>query len=245
MITDQRTGTFDFLPSSQYCSLQGDGVRSFLEEFNARADELYGDAAKSVKVLRWDALNRVVTGSNPFALSHADNLLRPQGILTVSQADIKVDIKVFRENLRGYYVDCALVLGSPNDPDYPEDAYLARNLIEQMPGKKPGSLKSLSLDALSVPLTDVDVVKDSNSSYGLRFQLREGANVCGAPTLVSQTGLPSSSGRQGRTLFMRRYGLSRRVLDMARDSYSDVKGMGFSRPDGRVVLNCGSTVQVA
>lgn len=239
---------FDFFPSPCYAFLQGADAQAFLEEFNARADETYKDAAKHIRVLRYDTRKQLITGSNPFAVAHVNALMRPQGIVTATQADLES----FKENLRDCYEDSALVLRSAGDPDYADNDYVAKNLADQMPR---AFKKSVGKVPLAVTLTDVDLIQDGKSAYGLRFQLREGAGVYEAPILAkerskfrsedvdTETGLPTKLGSGDRILYTREKGLSRLFLDWDLGVSSVGRNLANSGDYGRVVLNRGGAAR--
>ena len=215
MKTKTSSKSFDFFPSPKYALMQGADAQAFLEEFNARAEELYGDAGEKVKVLNYNG--NTLTGSNPFAVVHVNRVMRPQGILTATPADLEA----FRSNLRGTYKDSALVLRSAGDSYEPND-YIARHLSEQLRG----SLKrQIGKVPIVIPLVGLNLVRDAKSSYGLSFRLRDGAQPYKAPILAesnstfrsedvnAKTGLPTKLGNGDRTLYTRQEGLSRLYLD--------------------------------
>src|SRR3989344_5298156 len=168
MKTKTPAKTFDFFPSPKYSFIQGSDAQAFLEEFNANADKLYGDASRTVKVLNCDG-----QGSNPFAVVHANRIMRPQGILTATQADLEA----FSPNLRGTYEDSSLVLRSAGD-SYEPNNHVARHLAKQLKGS---IKKQIGKIPIVIPLVGLELVRDAKSNYGLSFKLRDDAKPYEAP----------------------------------------------------------------
>ena len=77
----------DAVPSVTFW--EGDDAEARFEEFNETAQENYGEAAKNVRVLTYDAENKLVKGMNVFAGVHADVLFKPEGIRVATMAELE------------------------------------------------------------------------------------------------------------------------------------------------------------
>jgi len=179
----------------------------------------------------------IVKGSKPGYVVAVNEILREEGLRTATQADLE---KVLREKslkLEGSYEDSALVLGSKGESN--SYSYLAEHLASQISKDKDYPIM--------IPLTEVNLVEDSNSPYGLVFDLRKDAQVIYALILNNggkfkstneDTGLPMQLGEGNRTLFVRDSDLSRLCLYNGFDLYSGYGDFAGLRNDGRVVV-CG------
>jgi hypothetical protein len=217
----------DSVPSATF--IDGNDAQEFLQEYNGRTED-YGDAGKRLRVL--SLKDGVVKGSNPFAVALTDQMLRGQGIRVATMADLERGLETGALNLRGTYEDTGLVLRSEQNPN----SYLAKNIAEQFRtrGHKVGETP------LVVPLRGLNVVRDTDSNYGLAFELTDESQVIEAPQLVGsnsrrkfasidENGLPVLDSEGDRTLYAINNGLSRLGLDGGLDL-----GSG-----GRVVLTRG------
>lgn len=68
---------------------EGKDAKERLEEFNKTADEIYGRASRFIKVLEYNPHSEIVSGSNVFAVAHADSLFKSEGVRVVTLADLK------------------------------------------------------------------------------------------------------------------------------------------------------------
>lgn len=227
----------EVIPSATY--IQGTDAEAFLAEFNATAKDQYGDAARSITVLTYDPKSKTVRGSNPFAVAHADSLLKSQGIRVATMADLERVLTTNAFDLRGTYEDTALVVRSNED----SNAYLANNLVEQLESRGTRVAKT----PVVVQLRGLNMVKDANSDYGLAFQLSDESQITEAPYLVEknngktfdkidETGAPIFDKKGNRTLFTRIGGLSRLYLNWNLNVGSNYGSLAYSNEDGRVAL---------
>lgn len=232
----------EVIPSATY--IQGTDAEAFLAEFNATAKEQYGDAAKSIAVLTYDPKSKTVRGSNPFAVAHADSLLKSQGIRVATMADLERVLTTNAFDLRETYEDTALVLRSNEDPN----AYLANNLVEQLESRGTRVAKT----PIVVQLRGLNMVKDANSDYGLAFQLTDESQIAEAPYLVEknngktfnkmdENGVPILDKNGSRSLWTRIGGLSRLYLGGDLNVVSDCEDLASSNEDGRVALVRGQS----
>ena len=224
------------IPSISY--LQGDDAKAFLEEFNATAQEQYGDAAGKVTVLTYDSQSKLLRGSNPFAVVHADNLLKSKGVRVATMADLEKALNANALNLRGTYEDTALVLRNRSDPN----SYLAGNLADQLTqGHKAGKIP------IVIQLRGLQLQRDSGSDYGLSFKLTDESQFFQAPQLdeknhgrnfskLDDKGLPILEGTGHRNVYTRKSGLSRLYLGWSLNLGSDGEDLADSYEVGRVAL---------
>ncbi len=227
-----------FIPQIGF--LEGDFGRAFLEEHQGRAGSDY-NGNSALNVLGYNG--NVVTGSNPFSVVLANQILKQEGLRTASQADLETAMRIGAMNFRGTYEDTALVLRTEDDKDYSRNTPLARDLGRQL---KERGVKFGAKSPLIIPLTDLDLQKAEND-YGLTFKLREDAEVYEAPILTKEgkfnsediderTGLPKQVKGGNRTLYSRNSGLSGLFLGLGLGLGSGNWGLDYSSVDGRVVL---------
>lgn len=217
-----------------------------------QADFLEGDFGKAVdgevqgKYGKFQAINKVrysngtVKGSTHFYVVAVNEVIRHEGLRTASQADLERVLRTNAFDLRGVYEDSALVLRTENSPN----EYLAKHLMKQVKALNPKSKMPVM-----IPLNSLELVEDSDSSYGLAFKLRDDAEIVYAPILNKsngnfssedidgKTGLPiklDSSGNRG--LYTTSSGLSRLYLDRFLSLYSRSEDLAYSNDDGRVVI---------
>jgi hypothetical protein len=162
---------------------------------------------------------------------------------TVTPVQIEEILRNKSLDLSGFYVDTSLVLRSEGEPN----AYLARNLIQQIKeraGRKPRLPRM-------IPLAGLDLREDSDSNYGLAYDLTDEFEAIYAAILDSPTGnfspedmdrkkgVPRALKEGDRTLWTRSEGLSRLCLGRYRKLNSYWYDLGDSYPGGRVVLESG------
>ena len=157
-------------------------------------------------------------------------------------ADLGRATDINPEFLRGFFSDTGLVLRTAGDSHKPND-FLAKNLAEQLK-KREIDLKApkvIYFDALSLR-------EDSNSDYGLAFDLNEraelGRNIIDAPELsrnfifktMNEKGIPVEDPDGNRTLFTRPDGLSGFYMNRNSGVYSSIRSLADSNDYGRVVV---------
>ena len=190
-------------------------------------------------ILSYEPQSKTVRGSNPFAVAHADSLLKSQGVRVATMADLERVLTTNAFDLRGTYEDTALVLRNREEPN----SYLANNLAEQLESRGTRVGKTL----LTVQLRGLQLVKDAGSDYGLAFQLTDESQVTEAPYLVEknsgkqfskldENGVPIFADNGNRVLYTRKSGLSRLYLNRDLGVYSDYEDLAYSYEDCRVAL---------
>ncbi len=242
-------------PTGTYSFLQGNFGKQFLEEYNKRVEKDYADAPV-LKVLSWNDVENVVAGSNPFAVVLINEMLKPQGIHTATQADLEHIVRGNLLLLKGHYEESALVWRSNANPN----GYLAKVIAAQCNGF-PGlrvSLKDKS--AYVFPLHTLSLYKNSSSPHTLSFKVTDPPSIVEAPILMSTSGkyisdtdfdltrgLPTQvfdSAKSvlipNRQLYTRDSGLSRLYLGGNLYVVSNNDGLAYSDDDGRVVLVSGA-----
>lgn len=227
--------------------LEGDFGKAVLDDYKRITKSDYGNA-KCLKVLGYD--NRVL-GSNPFAVVLVNQIIREQGLRTATQADLERILKVNALDLRGTSEDSALVLRTDGDSYKPND-YLAKNLTRQLKERRKTKWPTM------ITLSDLDLVKDEASHYGLAFKIRDDAKIVHVPILNKsggnfdskkideKTGLPTKVGKGDRFLHTKQDGLSGLLLGRGLGLYSnsDWDYLDSSSSGGRVVVVSGSSADV-
>ena len=211
--------------------LTGDFGEDFIEEYNRRVEKDF-KGNKILSVLNYS--NNVVKGSNVYSIVLANRILNEVGLRTATQKDIENIFENEDLTLKRFYVDTALCLRDSKEPN----RYLAESLTERLGKRK---------TPLMIPLSSLELRKDSDSPYALSFNLIGDfvyAPILGEETgnfnsddLNQGTGLPSKLSNEGdRIIYTRNSGLSRLGLD--RDSYLDSDDGHFAYSDdfGRVVV---------
>ncbi|MCH7567950.1 MAG: hypothetical protein IIA87_00880 [Nanoarchaeota archaeon] len=222
--------------------IEGPDAEASLDEFNGRADADYKEN-RNVKVLTYD--DGIVKGSNSFAVVLMNQILRPQGIRTVTPADLGMILEASSLPLRVQYEDAALVLRGDIDSYDPNNS-LAQDLARQV---KDRGLTASPKAPVMIPLTGLDL-QNADNQYGLAFKLRDDAELIEAPELVDENdgktfsktddrGMPIFDGDVGRILYTRNEGLSRLYLD--RGLYSGRYRLDDSYCYGRIVLVSGES----
>lgn len=207
--------------------LEGDFGKAFLEEYQGRVSADYANL-KTLNVLRYD--NKVVKGSNPFAVVLANQILRQEGLRTATQADLEKALNLGVMPLKATYVDTGLVLRTEEDKNFSMNAPLARDLARQV---KARGIKFSSKNPVMIPLTGLEI-ETAGNVYGLTFRLRENAEIYEAIILREggsfdskdideKTGLPAKLTNGNRKLYTRNSGLSRLCL---------VDGLGLASVNG-------------
>ena len=220
--------------------LEGDFGKEFLKEYKGRVNSDYGNA-NPLNILSYQ--DGLVKGSNSFAVVLANQILAQEGLRVARQSDLERAMKLSALQLRGQYVDSGLVLRNEDEPN----SYLAKDLYAQIKSRN-----SKKESPIMIPLTELDLIIDGSSSHGLKFKLKEDAEIIYAPilngpdgTFVSEcvderTGLPSKFASalisQNRTLYTRSSGLSRLCLGGVLGLCSGGGGLASSVDDGRVVV---------
>ena len=251
-ITPQSQVTLPPAPTGTYSFLQGNFGKKFLEEYNKKVKKDYADAP-ALKVLSWNDQEKVVVGSNPFAVVLINEMLASQGMRTVTQADLE---RIVRSNflpLKGHYEESALVYRSNVNPN----EYLAKVIAAQcngFPGRRV-SLKDAS--AYVFPLHTLSLYKDISSPHALSFKVTDPSSIVEAPILMSKngsyinpaemdsvTGLPTkvypSAVAGNRQLYTRDSGVSGFCLCGGLGVGAYFGNLACSGDGGRVVLVSGA-----
>ncbi len=208
----------------------------------------YKDFPVVTNNIKYDKESKLVKGSKPFYNVAVNEFLKGNGLHTATPAELELIIAANTSNstlglnLKGTYEDSALVLRSGKKPN----EYLAKNLLAQLKARNP-KIKM----PLMIPLTDFDLVTDSNSPHGLAFKLRDEAEIIYAPILDSDSGqfntedidlsigLPKELNKGDRYFHIRKDGLSRLYLGRDLDLDSVDENLANSNGDGRVVIVSG------
>lgn len=220
--------------------LEGDFGEAFLEEYKGRSNSDY-KGARQLDVLRYNG--QTVTGSNPFTVVLANQILSQEGLRTASQADLETAMRVGAMDLRGTYEDTALVLRSDEDRDWSANTAIARDLGKQL---KARGIKYSAKSPAVIPLTSLEL-NTADNNYRLSFRLTEDGKVYEAQILSGdgdfdsedldrKTGLPRKLMGGKRHLYTRGNGLSGLYLDDDLNVISDGRGLDNSDDDGRVVV---------
>lgn len=219
--------------------LHGRDAKSFLEEFNSKAREMYGENSRRVLVLTYDPKSKIVRGCNPFAVIHADTIGKSRGVRVATMTDLENTLVTDALRLRGTYEDTALVFRNSRPPN----GHLARNLKEQFKARG----DKLKRVPVIIQLRGLQIVADDDSDYGLAFKLNDESEIVEAPYLVErndtksfakldETGAPIFTNDGNRTLYTRKSGLSRLYLGSNLHIESGDPNLASSYDDGRLVL---------
>ncbi len=221
--------------------LEGDFGKAVLNEYKGRLKD-YNN--KRLDVLTYD--DGIVKGSNSFAVVLLNKILNEEGLRTANQSDLEKSLKMNDLDFKGTYEDTALILRNEQNPN----AYMAGCLMKQVKERN----KKLKMPVM-IPLSQLELISDQGSEYGLNFKLKEDAEIIYAPILNKKTGnfsfedidektgLPNKLSDGDRTLYTIDSGLSRlylyRYLDLdARDG-----DLAFSSSGGRVVVVSGEATE--
>jgi len=247
--------------------LREDFGKAFLKEYQGIVQNDY-NGNRVLDVFRYDSAEDVVKGSGLFAVVLANQLLKEEGFRTATLADLgKVGrisyqswvarrhsdlekaLQMVTLDLSFNNVFTGLVLRS-GEEDYPvhsKNAYLARDLLKQIKARNPEQELPVMIS-----LSDLRLRIDSDSGYGLAFDLAEDAEIIYAWILSifkqkevefsweavdEKTGLPKKIGGGYVTLHMRsKSGLSGMYLDSFFHLYSDDKNLADSFSSSGMVV---------
>jgi len=210
--------------------LEGDFGKAFLEEYNGRVRADY-NGNPILKILEYK--NEVVRGSNSFAVVLANQILKHEGLRTASQADLERILKETDLNFIGTDINTGLVLRSEGKPN----SYLAKDLFRQM---KEQGIKSKT--PVMIPLNGLELRLDSDSPYGLSFNLTENAErFYTADAILNEGGYFNSEDiaeKSGIPIILRRVG--ERILSTTNSGLS-----GFYLCDGSSQSACDDSLGTA
>ena len=187
---------------------------------------------------RADYKEDLIKGSNLFYVVAVQEKL-PSNMRVASQGDVERALKWQSLDLKEIYVDSSLVLRTERDPN----SYLAKDLINQIKKRDPKAKMPVM-----IPLFGLGLVEDSNSKYGLSFELKEDAKLIYAPILNKEsgnfsledvnlkTGLPKKLGEGNRRLYTKKDGLSGVYLIGVSGVVSGGDNLQCSGSCGRVVV---------
>lgn len=225
-----------FIPQIGF--LEGDFGKAFLEEYQGKVNADY-NGNSALNVLRYNG--NTVTGSNPFAVVLANQILGQEGLRTATQADLEKVLKLGVLPLKGTYEDTGLVLRTEEDQDYSKNTPLAQDLGRQVKARK---IKFSPKAPVMIPLTELEMQKAENG-YGLTFKLKDDGKIYRVPVLSRDksfsftdetTGLPREASNEGnRNLYTRDSGLSGLYLVNNLNLDSNYGVLDNSFDDGRVV----------
>jgi len=232
----QNTGNF-ITDNASYSFLEGDFGRQVLEEYNQLVQSEYQNAS-ALNVLSF--ANNVVKGSNPFAFSLLNKVLKNHGKWVARPVDLEKALEENAIDLKGTYGDSGLVLRSKNKPN----EYLAKNLAEQVEHKG----YKFGADTMMIPLAGLELKHDSNSPHNLAFQLTDSSEIIYAPQLNStnngnkfnradEQGLPIFDNGGSRTLYSSEdNGLCRLCRSGDHGLVAGGRGLTVSVSGGRVIV---------
>ncbi len=222
--------------------LRGNFGKAVLEEFNRRVQKDFGGTV-ALPVLSYNPQLDVIQGSNDYAtaLLNDCDCIKNEGLATATLADCEQAIRANKPelNLRGVYVDPALVLATDGEPN----EYLAQKFMREVRAR--GHAQKIPY---MIPLKGLKLVNDADAQYGLAYAIRDGAEIIEAPILRKngrfkstdideKTGLPTKLDDEGdRYLCARNSGLSGLCLARNLDLSSNIDDLQLSGGDGRVVV---------
>ena len=188
------------IPTANF--LKGDYGRYILERYNAIVKEKFNNNGK-LKVLNYNKENDIIVGSNTYAVPIVNEIVEEDGLHTATQADLENILKLNALNLEGIYEDSGLALKSEGEPN----SYLAKKIYQQIK-----AINKKTKLPIMTPLSSVRTVADSESPFGLAFELKEDTQIIYAPVLNKQgnfisqdinyeIGLPKKVGSTGNRTF--------------------------------------------
>lgn len=222
--------------------LRGNFGKAVLEEFDGRVQKDFsGNAA--LAVLSYNPELDVIQGSNDYAtaLLNDCDCIKNEGLATATLADCERAIRANKPelNLRGVYVDPALVLTTEGEPN----KYLAKKFMREIRAR--GHAQKIPY---MIPLKGFKLVNDADAQHGLAYALRDDAEIIEAPILCKdgrfkstdideKIGLPTKLDNEGdRYLYVRNSGLLRLCLGGDSNLYSGYDNLQNSLGRGRVVV---------
>jgi len=220
-----------------YNFLIGDFGKERIEEYNSVVKSKYKDNS-NLRVLNFK--DGVVKGSNDYAIFLMNDILSKYGLRTANPADAQKIIDNDEKFLRGVCVDLGVVLRNENSPN----EYLARKLSKQAKERK---YKFSNSNPLVFKPSDLELIVDSDSSFGLGFKIRDSASPFNASELnnkncgkkfknTNMNGVPIFNKNGDRTNYTIENGLSRFFLDRGSGLYSKGGSLVVSYDDDRVVV---------
>ncbi len=218
----------------QYSFLDGSYGKSVLEKYNKEVGKNYNDT-NALRVLAFS--DNLVKGSNPFAFTLLNKILKEDGAWVARPADLERALSEQAINLRDTYGDSALVLRSEGDLN----GYLAKDLVQKI------NKKSNFQYPLMIPLIGLDLEYDNNSPHKLAFNLTDSTELIHTPQFENQNdgkkfdkadekGRPIFDRNGSRTLYTGEGGLRR--LYRSRDLYLVARNwdLDYSDGSGRVIV---------
>lgn len=148
-----------------------------LKEYYKRVDSEY-EGNNALKVLFYDQENKVIEGSNPFAVILVNNIIKESdnNLRVAKPIDLERIIEVSPLDLREHFEDTALILRGTNKYEKNESKIIAKRLYKQIKARhgKP------SLPVM-IPLSGLNLVKDKDSKYKLNFEINKDTEIIYAP----------------------------------------------------------------
>jgi hypothetical protein len=220
-----------------YNFLEGDFGKEIIKEYNSIVKSKYKDNS-NLNVFNYK--DEVVKGSNVYSILVMDDLLSKYGLRTADSADASKIINNNEEFLKGFYVDFGIVLrneGIANE-------YFAKELAKQ---SKKRNYKFSNANPLVFKPSDLEVVLDNNSSFGLGFKIKDLVSPFHAPELsyknsgkrfkeINSNGVPIFDKNGSKFNYTGQRGLSR--FNLCADSNLDSGWSNFesSGIQGRIIV---------
>jgi len=143
---------------------------SKLNEYNDSVKSAYNSDKARAVLSKFGKSNGELTGSNPFMIVHLQNSGLANGRI-VTRADLETALRFSPDIFRGNYVDFGLALRTAGDSYSPNDL-LAKTLAEQL------SKRDVKIGkGIFIPISALRLREDTNSKYGLVFDLKDDAEV--------------------------------------------------------------------
>ena len=220
-----------------YNFLEGDFGKERDEEYNSVVKSKYKDNF-NLKVLNFR--DNVVKGSSSYSIFLMNEILEKQGLRTATSADVQKVIDNDEKFLSGVYVDLGVVLRNESGAN----EYLAKELAKQA---KERNYEFSNSSPLIFKPSDLELIVDSNSSFGLGFKIRDSASPFNASELsyknegrkfknTNKEGVPIFDKNGNRTNYTTKDSLSGFYLVRGSDLDSRSNGLAGSSGDGRVVV---------
>jgi len=197
-------------------------------------------SAQVLNVLRYNHAKQVVTGSNLFAATLANQILRSRGYCVATLLEVNREQET-RQNTGtvGTYADMAVVLRAEGQVN----SYLAGDLEVQ--------LQSRSIDVsrrpVVIPINCLELKFDESSPYGVSLRLMDCNGIIASSALevrngvrrfsqTDQYGIPIPDGRGNRLIFTKCSRLSLLRIDEDYDCRADLTHLDDSSDTGRILV---------
>ena len=180
----------------------------------------------------------VIKGSNVFDVVLVNQLIEEDFLNVAKQRDLEKILKTKSLNIEGYYLNSSILLKNEENPN----SYLAKNLISQIKRRNPRYEMPVMIN-----LSELELVNDYDSNYGLAFNLKENSEIISSPILKERYCIFSSEDVNLETGLAEKFGVGERTFEAIDSGLSvlylhnklDLLSSGFlsfSTDNGRIII---------